>query len=43
MVLSEGFFTVVGVEFDQVKRMIGGIGNVLFLTYSQTLNGKDLR
>ena len=25
--------------FHQVKRMIGGIGNMLFSTYSQTLRG----
>ena len=31
---------IAGVEqFYQVKRVIGGIGNVLFLTHSQTLNG----
>ena len=30
---------IAGVEqFYQVKRVIGGIGNVLFLTHSQTLN-----
>ena len=26
-------------QFHQVKRMIGGLGNVLFSIYSQTLNG----
>ena len=26
-------------QLHQVKRMIGGFGNVLFSTFSQTLNG----
>ena len=30
-------------QLHQVKRMIGGLGNVLFAIYSQTLNGKDPR
>ena len=30
-------------QLHQVKRMIGGIGNMLFSTCSQTLNGKGPR
>ena len=30
-------------QLHQVQRMIGGIGNMLFSTCSQTLNGKDPR
>ena len=28
-------------QLHQAQRMIGGIGNVLFSTYSQTENGED--
>ena len=30
-------------QLHEVKRMIGGLGNVLFSTCSQTLNGKEPR
>ena len=28
-------------QLHQIQRMIGGIGDMLFSTYSQTLNGQD--